>query len=1016
MTKTLFGMMLALCAGIASAQPAADWRGDLWLGRGGHWRNRAAVSVTNVSDAALKDGGVAVRIPALKGTRSAEWRVVGADGTEFEYAVADGETIVLPTNAGPGGGERFFVYWNNPDAWEPIDSWPHPADKTGALRATVGPVETLTLREIGDDAPWTEGDWDFRVAVRVFNFTDEPRANALASVDADEVTRAARSPRVRLLRGGREVKPFRAGSVFNFPVEEVPPRSVVTYWAYVKGTKAAKAGFSGSSSLGSAIPSDQVYVEKVAMGEDDRRTILELVESKANLLKEPTFAEKGANWPMGRAKGARADVVDDDVFGRVSRLVLTADKEQDAWVGRTQRVKVRAGRSYLVGACVRGEAMSGPSTVHFHVEGAGRTSFGSAHNAQFGTFGWTPLFGLARTSADTRSISVHLTTVSTGTIYHAAALVAEVFPCAVGRVEARPVRPDAFEAAQVPSLVKVFRESPVTVGEGTGPSGKMGTAWRISLARNETEELQVAVRSGVSGEVAVRMSEPTDAAGNRLTVESGVVGYVPVDFPTAYYSRDTPERVVRTPNHAKACDGFTGWWPDPVEPGERLSLVANEAGAVRFSVRADAAAAPGVYRAEVTWARDGKVFRRDPVEVEVWNFALPERPSFAATYDVRLYSPLWRAPGEKDKAAARTRVLDAMAKYCICPDEVDGRVRFWKEKDGTVKADFSDYDRKAEEFFGRYRFPNAYMPHDFYCFGWAHSPRKFLGEEPYEGKYPYADVDRGKLRAAYRRTYQQALRLFWDHAKAKGWADKLVLYISDEPHFKLKPVHDQMIALCRMIHEVDPAIRIYSSTWRHCPDWDESLDVWGVGAYGCFPADEMARLAKRGKGIWFTTDGQQCLDTPLCAIERMQGIFCWAYGAEKYEFWGCTWLTADPWKFGWHRFIRQSDAPGKARWVRYPNGDGYHFYPPRDAAKDARPVPSLRVQAIRDGVEEVAYLQALETRAEKGCGEARSLLDAYRALVPMPNAGGRHSTKILPDPERLESLRLRAGRLLSSGR
>ena len=60
--------------------------------------------------------------------------------------------------------------------------------------------------------------------------------------------------------------------------------------------------------------------------------------------------------------------------------------------------------------------------------------------------------------------------------------------------------------------------------------------------------------------------------------------------------------------------------------------------------------------------------------------------------------------------------------------------------------------------------------------------------------------------------------------------------------------------------------------------------------------------------------------------------------------------------------------------------------------------------------------KALEVRAEKGCGEARSLLDAYRAPVPMPNAGGRHSTKILPDPEGLESLRLRVGRLLSSGR
>ena len=201
-------------------------------------------------------------------------------------------------------------------------------------------------------------------------------------------------------------------------------------------------------------------------------------------------------------------------------------------------------------------------------------------------------------------------------------------------------------------------------------------------------------------------------------------------------------------------------------------------------------------------------------------------------------------------------------------------------------------------------------------------PKKLLGEQPYEGAWPFEGADRAKLRPAYVKAYQDALRLYWNHMKEKGWAEKLVLYISDEPHFAVPAVRDQMIALCRMIHEVDPAIRIYSSTWRHCADWDRSLDVWGVGAYGCFPTNEMMRLSREGKGIWFTTDGQQCLDTPFCAIERLQPVYCWAYGAEKYEFWGCSWLTQDPRRFGWHHFIRQSGKPGETSWVRYPNGDG----------------------------------------------------------------------------------------------
>ena len=44
---------------------------------------------------------------------------------------------------------------------------------------------------------------------------------------------------------------------------------------------------------------------------------------------------------------------------------------------------------------------------------------------------------------------------------------------------------------------------------------------------------------------------------------------------------------------------------------------------------------------------------------------------------------------------------------------------------------------------------------------------------------------------------------------------------------------------------------------------------------------------------------------------------------------------------------------------------------------------------------------------------AAQLCAEYRALVPIPNAGGRYSTKILPDPEVLDRLRQRAGQLLS---
>ena len=140
------------------------------------------------------------------------------------------------------------------------------------------------------------------------------------------------------------------------------------------------------------------------------------------------------------------------------------------------------------------------------------------------------------------------------------------------------------------------------------------------------------------------------------------------------------------------------------------------------------------------------------------------------------------------------------------------------------------------------KLPHTYTPWYFYCFGWGHLPGKKFGEEPYEGKYPYEGVDRSKLRPAYKKAYQACLKAYWDHMKEKGWDKKCVLYISDEPFDRHEHIIKQMKALCDMIHEVDPRIPIYCSTWKHVPQWDGYLDVWGIGHFGRVMPDKIKQL------------------------------------------------------------------------------------------------------------------------------------------------------------------------------
>ena len=1037
------GMSVALSAFAGWGEGNAPWAGDLWLGRGGEWTTRAEVCVSNGTSRAWKAETVAVPVGAaqlpLAGVRTDEIRVVDAAGAQLEYGVYDaqmkpvlsgpipsGGSLALPVTAAAGAVARFHVYWGNPRAWGQADRWkPAPSAKPG--RVTVGPVERRLLSERGANASWpAAGDWEYRVPVRFRNPSDRPLVFAMGSADAAEALRATRNPAFRLEFEGRSAPCVRIGAQLFFFLP-LPAKSIDVAYLYVKtGTTSAQGAAMRENVAGSEIPSDQISRESYQLDAATLKAFADFMGRGMNLLRNPIFDDGLAGWSGGgRRKGVEVRIANGGIFGtQHAVLSITDEAPRGNWAGLVQTIDVKPNCDYGFGAFLKGTDVTAKATVHLHLLDAdGRDPVGVDGKRQMlatcvaqnltGTFGWTPLFGRVHIPPHIRKMSVHLTMNGTGELHHDGALVAECGSVGVCDPESAPRAKGDFAVCAVSPIVKVFPEFRVKESK---------TPFALALARNETEDLQLAVESGSDAEVSFEIEPPKDGKGRTLRVAPGVVTCVPVDYPSSYYSRTTDEEFLRTPNHAPSCDGWTGLWPDPVERLTSFHLAANETKAVRLAVSTAADTPPGIYTGAVRWSVGGKAVRRDAFTVKVWDFTLPARPSFAAIYDIRLNSKAWRAPGEKTADGARARVLDLMAEYKICPDSVKADPVFKRDAEGHVTADFASYDRAAHEHFDVRKFPASYMPTVFYCFGWGHPPRAVLGEAPYEGKYPFTDADRSRLRPAYVKTYQEMLRLYWEHVKAKGWSDRLVLYISDEPYFREARIRDQMIACCKMIHEVDPKIRIYCSTWRHCPEWDAALDVWGVGSYGCFPTNEMTRLSGEGKGIWFTTDGQQCLDTPWCAIERMQPMYAWAYGAEAYEFWGCTWLTYDPWRYGWHAFIRQTGTPEKgASWVRYPNGDGYHIYPPRAGAADLSPVPSVRLCAIRDGVEEFTYLERLDAiAADAGCApalrdEARRLRADYRALLAIPNAGGRYSSSILPEPEVLDRLRLRAGELIARG-
>jgi hypothetical protein len=198
------------------------------------------------------------------------------------------------------------------------------------------------------------------------------------------------------------------------------------------------------------------------------------------------------------------------------------------------------------------------------------------------------------------------------------------------------------------------------------------------------------------------------------------------------------------------------------------------------------------------------------------------------------------------------------------------------------------------------------------------------------------------------------------------------------------------------------------------PEWDGVLNHWGIGQYGVFPLAALETRRKAGDKVWFTTDGQFELDTPYCAAERLLPYYCFAHQVSGYEFWALPWYTYDPVKFGWYAYLFHSFSPDNTSYDRYPNGSGHMAYPGESVGLEG-PLSSLRLEQVREGIEDYERLIALERLAEAH-PELRAriepILAEARALVPIPNAGGYRSTDILPDPGAVDRVRSRTSALL----
>ena len=170
-----------------------------------------------------------------------------------------------------------------------------------------------------------------------------------------------------------------------------------------------------------------------------------------------------------------------------------------------------------------------------------------------------------------------------------------------------------FVVSSADTLEKVFRDEPWHRPPTTGLT--------VEAARNEVEGVQLVVVAGKEG-VRSATLEVNDLVGEsggtipRSSITWHIVGYVQTEQPAYKVSK-------------------VGWWPDPLLPPGRFDVTAGQVQPLWINVRVPVDTRPGLYHGTVTLRTADAQATSVPLDVRVWNFAIPVRQHLETCFPLR---------------------------------------------------------------------------------------------------------------------------------------------------------------------------------------------------------------------------------------------------------------------------------------------------------------------------------------------------------------------------------------------
>lgn len=403
---------------------------------------------------------------------------------------------------------------------------------------------------------------------------------------------------------------------------------------------------------------------------------------------------------------------------------------------------------------------------------------------------------------------------------------------------------------------------------------------------------------------------------------------------------------------------YVGLWPDPLLPLAPFDIAAQARAFVWVDLAIPSNAKPGLYTGRVTVSSLGSAALTIPVSLRVWNWAMPRQSHIRTAFGTGFYG---------NRAINDGAVKDDLLAHRLTPTECVGRPRVVApaQPGGPQTYNWADFDQS--------------MIH-----------RLAQGMTGFAINFPDQNPD--------------IARAYQEHLSRKGWLPYAYVYAADEPNADQLPALNQKLADYK---RAAPGIPLLV-TARGYPQALTNVDIWcpciiaGRGDY--FQPDASHREQQRGKASWWypaypsrAPGINLWTDYPLLD-ERLWPWLSWKHDMDGMLYWAVTnWRdTPNP----------LADA---ARFLDS-NGDGELLYP--DA--QGKPIDSLRLECLRDGMQDYEVFCLLEAGARElaAQGKAPALAKQARALCAIDNALVTDYAHFSTDPHALLSTRTRMSLVL----